>query len=348
MYSFDYLTNKIMPLNDIELFYKKYYMAKKNPDTFNQFLLEIDVNSFPANVLYIPELNNKKYDMYTEQWAFENVQNENIKVFSHARYTPAFKHAHDFFEIIYVWKGFCKNRIENQDFLMNEDDFCILAPGTMHSLDVIGDNNIVVNILIKKSTFLETFYKILSIDNLVSTFFNTLLYNYKSMSYILFHPHGDEQFKSIMNYLVYEQYLTDEAASISKESLLITAFVVLLRYHSDTAEYLRPRNIDFSGVTDIIRYIESNYKDARLVDMAKHFNYASPYLSKIIKDATGMTFTEIRANIRQRKACALLVNTDISMQEISDSVGFKNPEQFFKFFKQRNGITPNEYRNRYR
>jgi AraC-like DNA-binding protein len=41
-----------------------------------------------------------------------------------------------------------------------------------------------------------------------------------------------------------------------------------------------------------------------------------------------------------------LANTDLTINEISDTLGFPNASFFGKYFKQQLGCTPQEYRNR--
>jgi len=40
-----------------------------------------------------------------------------------------------------------------------------------------------------------------------------------------------------------------------------------------------------------------------------------------------------------------MVETDKNINEISIELGFKYPQHFTRLFKQKVGITPNEYRN---
>ncbi|PIB26207.1 hypothetical protein BFP77_14705 [Maribacter sp. 4U21] len=47
------------------------------------------------------------------------------------------------------------------------------------------------------------------------------------------------------------------------------------------------------------------------------------------------------------ESCKLLENTKISISEISEFIGYQNPSSFIKVFKKYNGITPNEYRERF-
>ena len=51
---------------------------------------------------------------------------------------------------------------------------------------------------------------------------------------------------------------------------------------------------------------------------------------------------------RIERACALLVNTSCSIQEISNSVGFEDPFYFSRAFKDVKGVSPRQYAARRR
>lgn len=132
------------------------------------FLDALIPDSYEINNYYIPELNSYKYDNYGENHLFSSSRN-NIAVERHNRYTPPFRHSHTFFEMIYVYKGSCENTIENKTIVMEQGNICIVAPGVSHSISIF-DESTVVNILIKKTTFNETFFQYLQITTLSLTF----------------------------------------------------------------------------------------------------------------------------------------------------------------------------------
>ncbi len=51
---------------------------------------------------------------------------------------------------------------------------------------------------------------------------------------------------------------------------------------------------------------------------------------------------------RIERACALLADTNCSVQEISNSVGFEDPFYFSRAFKEVKGLSPRQYANRVR
>ena len=76
------------------------------------------------------------------------LENMDISFVRHARYTPAFWHRHDFFEIIFVQNGTCTNYVLGRSIPMRTGDICIMAPDVTHSLSAFHDEDYIINILI--------------------------------------------------------------------------------------------------------------------------------------------------------------------------------------------------------
>lgn len=92
-------------------------------------------------------------------------------------------------------------------------------------------------------------------------------------------------------------------------------------------------------------YIENNYIDASLDEAARRVHITPSYLSKLFKEYTGQNFSDYLSQIRMDEACLLLKNRSYKMYEIAGRVGYDNPKNFSRAFKNRYGITPQEYRN---
>lgn len=83
-----------------------------------------------------------------------------------------------------------------------------------------------------------------------------------------------------------------------------------------------------------------------LADISRHFGFSLSYCSKLIKNTTGMGFSEWKRALRVRKGERLLVNTTDTVNDISLSLGYENTETFIRIFKKETGMTPGQYRKR--
>ena len=96
---------------------------------------------------------------------------------------------------------------------------------------------------------------------------------------------------------------------------------------------------------EIINYIQTHYVTVTLDALSKEFFLSKPYLSKYIKEQTGVTFGDIVKKIRMKKAKTLLKNGNMKVESISEAVGYQNVEHFNRLFKKQYGMTPVQYRN---
>lgn len=96
---------------------------------------------------------------------------------------------------------------------------------------------------------------------------------------------------------------------------------------------------------EIMNYIQANYLDVSLDDLSEKFFLSKPYLSKYIKEKSGMTFGDIVKKVRMKKARALLKSSSMTVENIALSVGYQNVEHFNRLFKKAYNMTPVQFRN---
>lgn len=97
---------------------------------------------------------------------------------------------------------------------------------------------------------------------------------------------------------------------------------------------------------EITNYIYANYKDVTLDDLSEKFFLSKPYLSKYIKEKSGITFGDILKKVRMKKARAMLKSSNATVESIAESVGYQNVEHFNRVFKKMYNMTPVQFRNR--
>lgn len=100
-------------------------------------------------------------------------------------------------------------------------------------------------------------------------------------------------------------------------------------------------------IFDIQNYIEGHLtEDLRLETIAGRFFINQYYLSHRFPYVTGYTFKQYVVMTRLSKAKDLLLHTQREIQDIAVSVGFSGASHFVRIFRQNEGITPLQYRNR--
>lgn len=67
---------------------------------------------------------------------------------------------------------------------------------------------------------------------------------------------------------------------------------------------------------------------------------------RLFKQSTGMTPYQYLTQCRLERAQHLLANTDLTIAEIAERVGFATHSHFTKVFRQHFSVTPKVYRQR--
>ena len=112
--------------------------------------------------------------------------------------------------------------------------------------------------------------------------------------------------------------------------------------HTDT---LVTEGQDDAAIFKVLRYVESNYTDGSLAELAELLHYDLSWLSREIKRKTGKTYTQLVQEKRLAQAAFLLKNTDRNVSDISVAVGYENISYFHKIFAAEYGKSPKYYRD---
>ncbi len=107
---------------------------------------------------------------------------------------------------------------------------------------------------------------------------------------------------------------------------------------------------DIGGkIARVKEYLERNcFKRVALADAGRAVSLSPKYLSRVFKEKTGKGFSEYRLGIQIEKSKALLEKGGYNVSEISNKLGYLNPESFIRQFRKFTGCTPTGYRKRHK
>lgn len=98
-----------------------------------------------------------------------------------------------------------------------------------------------------------------------------------------------------------------------------------------------------------INIIQQDYKeDLKLKKVAAELHVNAMYLGQIFKKETGKSFSYYLNEYRINLAKEFLVQSNDSISDIADQVGYQNQGYFYKIFKQYIQYSPREYREKTR
>jgi two-component system response regulator YesN len=97
-------------------------------------------------------------------------------------------------------------------------------------------------------------------------------------------------------------------------------------------------------VERIKRFVERNYPNVSLESIASEMSLSTRYVSRMFNGTTGSSFRDYKVKVKMEAAMVMLKNTSLTIDEISDKLGYLNPESFMRIFKRKIKCTPSEYR----
>ena len=128
-----------------------------------------------------------------------------------------------------------------------------------------------------------------------------------------------------------------------------TVAVVLNNYQHRNLDILRTQNEIVDDIPFImkrvIQHINTNLdQQIRVGDLAKITKWKPQHFQRLFIRFLGVTPNQYILNRRIEKAKALLAETPLTITNISNDLGFKNPSTFYLKFKKSTNKTPDAYR----
>ena len=88
--------------------------------------------------------------------------------------------------------------------------------------------------------------------------------------------------------------------------------------------------------------------DHHVTDYARRLAVSTRYLSMVTARVVDRTPKQILSSCFVEKASALLLSSHLTVQEVSQRLGFSSQVAFATFFTKQTGLSPSAYRNRSR
>lgn len=348
-----------------ELFYREYYYARtsSNPNDMAAFLSRHTPAEVNSRHLICPELfektletienvyldeqtansHNTFEDLYSGRHNFGVMESKhNVRIQKHNRYSPVFLHSHEYFEAFYVLTGSCTHFICGNQEHLQKGTLCFISPNVKHKIEVL-DDSIILNIMIQKNTFHDIFFNIIRSQTILSHFFLDSLTEKNNISHLTFLADDRELEESLLS--MYLEEMVEDSYTNKLLSLQLSLFFMkLVRKHERTSSLHLLNDSSSSDRFDMLSYINDHYKTITLNSLAEHFHYTPEHCSRLIRHTTGQTFLSVLKNIRLSRAETLLLNTGLSIEEISHIVGYENSCTLITLFKKEYHVTPGEFR----
>lgn len=245
---------------------------------------------------------------------------------------------HSELECILVIKGSIKIIINDNVYLLNQDDLIVINRNTIYSIE--GNSS---NVILKLSIAHEFKEKLLG-----------SLADYE-IDCILIGDNTDDKYsheiKSLLGKILVDYINKQEDYKLNFNMNLVRLLYLLYMYYrgNKNAEHKTVDNDENSVILNVVKYINENYKSPLSLKMLAEREYISPtYLSTDFKRKTGVGFLEYVQALRIESAIKDLMNTNDSILKIALQNGFSNEKSFSNIFKKKYNQTPGQYRSKFK
>ncbi|MFW6022894.1 MAG: AraC family transcriptional regulator [Halanaerobiaceae bacterium] len=256
-------------------------------------------------------------------------------------------HRHNFMEISYIMEGKGTEIINGKDHLLKKGTFTLLLPYQIHELHPEPGHPLkIFNCNIGLETFFGT--------NKFSEELNKMIFDLTENlpPYVYLTKEKAQRMESILDNM-FEEYNRDlKWKDLIFKSKLIEAFVLFDRERRIMQLKEKPREVkDFQNykayLWEVIFYIHNHYMDEiTLENLAKKFGVSVSHLSKTFKEYFSENIHSFLNDIRIKHACGLLSSSNKQITDIAAEVGFNSYPTFSRVFRNKQGISASEYRNK--
>lgn len=250
------------------------------------------------------------------------------------------KHIHNSFEVYHFLSGECEMDIRSKTIHCVEGDYVIIMPNIVHSLFLETEKPCTFNhIHFEPEFFTDLFLN--GYDNEDMDLLTALIF--RNNSY--FKVKADEQLAKSVSTII-EIKASDTHFADAYMNLELTKMLLHILEKSGYSLILSKKSDSKNKyVTFTTAYIQEHYAEKILInDIADALNISSRYLSKVFFEQTNVTILNYLNIYRINQAIDLMINTNLTLTEISAQIGLKDSQHFSKLFNNVIGLPPYKYR----
>ena len=253
-------------------------------------------------------------------------------------------HHHDYVQIWYVKKGQCLHYFNGSEYKLTKGDIFILPPMMNHKI-ISADAE---NTELLECGFLEEFISG-DKDSGYDQFLRPFLIE-QDVVKPLFSLDGDavKEIEKIFDELMYEYEYKEKYFDLYIKADILKILSIVARKFNKSISTDKKQLLDKhkEAIMGIIDHLVKNPKKKMYVeDACEMTNMSSTHFSYVFKQITGRTFMEYVRFLKISKAKDLLLETEATVRDIAEELGFDDVAYFDRVFKKEVGITPVQFRN---
>ncbi|QGQ98040.1 AraC family transcriptional regulator [Paenibacillus psychroresistens] len=160
----------------------------------------------------------------------------------------------------------------------------------------------------------------------------------------IFYTHGNLWFEGFLDEMVKAKNI-ERNSDVGLQSIMYRFFAELILTAPELKEVPTPAHTKEAYIRKAIEYLEIHYSQKiSVLNIAQFVGLDRTYLSSLFKEKLGLSLQIYLLQFRMNRAKELLLNQDLTIGDISRSVGYTDPLLFSKMFKKINRVSPKAYR----
>lgn len=285
-------------------------------------------------------------------YVFENEyflrNGELIGIYRQDRYSSVYAHRHNYVELCYIWSGVSRQVICGENVSLARGALCIFDMAASHTIAAAGDDDIIINILMRPEFFDKLLERRIAGDGVLMEFLTAAVRTQQQQShYLCFETESIPQVRWLIQLLVREYFSEYPGKEQMLENYMASLFTELFRIYDKDNQGQSLVDRQRKQLSEILKYIERNFEQCTVQSAAQAFGLSPKYLTMLLKKRTGRSFVEHIQEQKFTKARRLLANTDLPIVRIVELCGYSNEHFFYEKFKQSAGMTPGKYRKQF-
>ena len=262
-----------------------------------------------------------------------------ITVRPHTRFIHFPENTHDYVEVVYMCSGQTTHIVNGKTIRLAPGDMLFMSQSATHEVCEAGQDDIAVNLIVLPDFFTASLADLGEEETPLRRFLVDCLCGGQSgTGYLHFGVSGVKPIQNLIENLLWN--LLEETPNKRKMNQM-TMTLLFLQLMSNTQTLVDPED---ATIMHVLSYVESNYAEGSLTQIAQIRNCDICWLSREIKRKTGKNFTQLVQDKRMAQAAFLLKNTDRNIDKIANAIGYENLGYFHRIFRENFGVSPKTYR----
>jgi AraC-like DNA-binding protein/quercetin dioxygenase-like cupin family protein len=252
---------------------------------------------------------------------------------------------HDYFELLYLHSGEVVYQVQDRSHRMLAGDLFVMGSMAMHRMSGFPRGRVKAAVLY----FLPELIRGNDSNGMDIEYLMPFLVQHGSFPHVVKASTGiPAQVFDLMRRASAELPGSTTRGRLSVQTYLKMMLVLLVNHYSEfrgTEDIYLRKERNLQRLRPVFEHIDHHYASPITVqEVAARMHMSKSSFMRFFKQVTGQSFITYLNQFRVTRAQALLKNTDKSIAEVSQEVGFCDQSYFGLLFRKLTGRTPREYK----